>query len=105
MHVMEVERVWLEMRQVSGQKNSWEQEERRNKIRDRGREEFGGLKRVLAFPLEEVLMPYWMQLLMNRCAVCGHRDSGSASCMATHPIEVHQSWARRCRHQPPSGLK
>lgn len=67
-----------------------------------------GLKRMLAFPLEEVLMPYWMQLLMNRCAaVCGHCDPGSASCMATHPIEVHRSRAGRQagRHQPPSGLR
>lgn len=66
---------------------------------------WGGLKRVLAFPLEEVLMPYWMQLLMNRCAVCGHRDPGSTSCMVTHPIEVHRSRAGRGRHQPPSGLR
>lgn len=72
-----------------------ETKEIRANSRNRGREGFwrgrGGLKRVLAFPLEEVLMPYWMQLLMNRCAVCGHCDPGSTSCMATHPIEVHRS--------------
>lgn len=61
----------------------------------------GGLKRALAFPLEEVLMPYWMQLLRNRCAVCGHRDPGFTSCMATHPMEVHPSRAEPGSHQPP----
>lgn len=53
-----------------------------------------GIGRVLAFPLEKVLMPYWMELTMNRCAVCGHCDPGSTNCMATHPIEVRG-------HQPP----
>lgn len=82
---------------------------KKRKSRNREREEFwqgrGGLKRALAFPLEEVLMPYWMQLLKNRCAVCGHRDPGSTSCMATHPMEVHLSRAGRASHQPPSGLR
>lgn len=72
--------------------------------------EYGGIKkRVLAFPLEEVLMPRWMQLLMNRWAVCGHCDPGSMSCLATHLIEAHWSRAGRCRHQPwhtpPQGLR
>lgn len=35
-----------------------------------------GLKRMLAFPLGELLMPYWMQLLMKRWAVCGPCDQG-----------------------------
>lgn len=76
-------------------KTEKDKEEKEQKQRERSffRQGRGGLKRVLAFPLEEVLMPYWMQLLMNRCAVCGHCDPGSSSCMATHPIEVHRSWA------------
>lgn len=28
-----------------------------------------GLKRVLVYPLEQVLMPDWMQLHKNRCVV------------------------------------
>lgn len=51
----------------------------------------GGLKRALAFLLDEISMPYWMKLLKNRCAVCGHRDPGFTSCMATHLMEVHLS--------------
>lgn len=105
-------------RLATEQNEKWKQETRRRerqkkkkkrKSRNREREEFwqgrGGLKRALAFPLEEVLMPYWMQLLKNRCAVCGHRDPGSTSCMATHPMEVHLSRAGRASHQPPSGLR
>lgn len=63
------------------------------------------LKRVLAFPHEEVLMPYWTELLMNRCAVLGPCDPGFTSCMVTHPIEVHQIRAGRGRHPPHSGLR
>ncbi len=92
---------------------NWKGKKKKKERGERGETErkksFGrgsdGLKRVLAFPLEEVLMPYWMQLLMNRCAVCGHCDPGSSSCMATHPIEVHRSRAGEGRHQPPSGLR
>lgn len=96
--------------EAGGQKERRRQEEKKRKRRNRGRREGFwrgrvGLKRMLAFPLEEVLMPYWMQLLMNRCAVCGHCDPGSTACMATHPIKVHRSRAGRGRHQPPSGLR
>lgn len=81
-----------------------EEEEKRKKNEEE--EEFwqragDGLKRALAFPLEKVLMPYWMQLLRNRCAVCGHQDPGFTSCMATHPMEVHPSRVELGSHQPP----
>lgn len=107
MNLKEVQRVW------TGQKVK--QKEKRRKRQEGERVETdgeksiwqrrGGLKQVLTFPLEEVLMPYWMQLLMNRCGVCGHRDPGSTSCLATHPIEVHRSRAGGSRHQPPPGLR
>ncbi len=99
MNVMEVHRVRLGMRLVTGElkRKEKKKKERGERGETERKKSFGrgsdGLKRVLAFPLEEVLMPYWMQLLMNRCAVCGHCDPGSSSCMATHPIEVHRSRA------------
>lgn len=84
------------------------QEERKeHEKKNRGRQEFwcGGWIKALVFPLEAVLMPYWMQLLMNRCAVCGHCDPRSTSCTATHPIEVHLSRSGRGRCHPSSGLR
>lgn len=96
----------MQMRLVAGQ-DEWRQGERVGTERERFLEGGVGvaLKRVLAFPLEEVLMPYWTQLLMNRCAVRGPCDPCCTSCMVTDPIEVHQSWAGRGRHQPHSGLR